>query len=625
AVGYKLSPLLWRKIQTGLSAGGVQSVAVRIIVDREREIQGFKPEEYWKVKSLFEDPSFSAELQKIHGKEAKIKNEKEALAIVQNAQKNPFQVYQIQRKEGLRTPPPPFTTSTLQQEAARKLSFSVKKTMMVAQQLYEGNFEIPNYSGGLITYMRTDSVNLAKEATTKAKETIEKIFGENYALKEARVYQTKSKGAQEAHEAIRPVDFALLPDQVNKYLDHDQSRLYELVWQRAMATQMACTQVATTTIKIQAGSQKELEFHTKGQEILFPGFLALYQESFDSPEESEDNENKLLPTVQEGQILNLAELNSEQLFTKPPARYTEASLVKKMETEGIGRPSTYAPTITTIMNRNYIEKKEDKKLYPTFLGEIVNDFLVEHFPNIVDLKFTAKMENELDEVAEGKETWVKMMHNFYHDFDADIQNKIANLDHQKTQLRRDLGEDSVSKKAISVRMGKFGPYVQKGDKDDEEKPIFANIPKEMDWQSIDLENALKLFNLPRIVGKNADGEEIIANNGRFGPYLKLGAKFISIKNHSPLEITLEEAEEVIKAYLEKSKPLLEFAKDKIQVLKGPYGFYIKKDKSNYKIPKTYEAEKLSREDCLAIIEEAKKNPPKTKKTIRFKKSPASKK
>ncbi|MEA1915796.1 MAG: type I DNA topoisomerase, partial [Campylobacterota bacterium] len=474
AVGYKLSPLLWKKIRFGLSAGRVQSVAVRIVVDREKEIKAFIPEEYWTIKANFINPELKANLHKVNGKVVKITNETHARELETSLNSSSYQLIDIEEKQSKKNPAPPFTTSTLQQEASRKIGSGVKQTMVIAQQLYEGNFErnIPNHIGGLITYMRTDSVSLSKVATSAAKKVIESMYGSQYSLPKPRGYKSKAKGAQEAHEAIRPVNLELKPSDVRSYLDAKQFRLYELIWKRTVATQMATAIMGNTTYKIQAGTQKECELQSKGQRIIFPGFMKAYTEGSDNPEAVLDNAEKILPTIEKDSILECKKLDCEQNFTKPPARYTEASLVKKMETEGIGRPSTYAPTISTIQAREYVVKSEDKKLIPTQTGFTVNDFLVEHFPGIVDLGFTARIEEEFDEIAEGKIKWQQVMDEFYVDFVKDIDHKEQTVDRVVSPVRV-VGTNPATNKVITARIGKYGPFVQEGDKEDEEKPRMA--------------------------------------------------------------------------------------------------------------------------------------------------------
>ncbi|MEN5388210.1 type I DNA topoisomerase [Aliarcobacter skirrowii] len=609
AVGYELSPLLWKKVRYGLSAGRVQSVAVKIIVDRENEIRAFVPEEYWKIKADFINPELSSELAKKNGKNIKVKNEKEARDIENSLNSGSYKLVDIEEKESTRNPAPPFTTSTLQQEASRKIGLSVAQTMMIAQQLYEGNVaNIPNHTGGLITYMRTDSLNLSTVATTAAKKVIEDEYGSDYSLSKPRAFKSTAKGAQEAHEAIRPVDMSLKPSDVKAYLEPSQYRLYSLIWKRTIATQMATAKIANTTYKIEAGANKEFEFQTKGQRIIFAGFMKAYTEGSDNPETALDSAEKILPNIKVGTVLELENLSSEQNFTKPPSRYTEASLVKKLESEGIGRPSTYAPTISTIQAREYVVKTEDKKLAPTPTGEIVNSFLTDHFSNIIDLGFTARIEEQFDDIAEGKKAWVDVMRNFYGDFKETIKDKEENISKSDYSQVRELGIDPKSGKPVSARVGRFGPFVQIGTKDDEEKPKFVAIPEKLNMDTITLEEALFLFNLPRVVGVDDNGNEIKANIGRFGPYLQVKTKYYSLKTDDPYTVDEIRAKEIIKEIDEaKSKALIkEFEKEKIQVLDGQYGPYIKQGRKNFKIPKTKEASNLTLEECLEIIEKDSK-------------------
>ena len=609
AVGYELSPLLWKKVRYGLSAGRVQSVAVKIIVDRENEIRAFVPEEYWKIKADFINPELSSELAKKNGKNIKVKNEKEARDIENSLNSGSYKLVDIEEKESTRNPAPPFTTSTLQQEASRKIGLSVAQTMMIAQQLYEGNVaNIPNHTGGLITYMRTDSLNLSTVATTAAKKVIEDEYGKDYSLAKPRAFKSTAKGAQEAHEAIRPVDMSLKPSDVKAYLDPSQYRLYSLIWKRTIATQMATAKIANTTYKIEAGKNKEFEFQTKGQRIIFAGFMKAYTEGSDNPEAALDSAEKILPNIKIGTVLEIENLSSEQNFTKPPSRYTEASLVKKLESEGIGRPSTYAPTISTIQAREYVVKTEDKKLAPTPTGEIVNSFLTDHFSNIIDLGFTARIEEQFDDIADGKKVWTQVMKNFYTGFKDTIKDKEESISKSDYSQVRELGIDPKSGKPVSARVGRFGPFVQIGTKDDEEKPKFVAIPEKLNMDTITLEEALFLFNLPRVVGVDDSGNEIKANIGRFGPYLQVKTKYYSLKTDDPYTVDEQRAKEIIKEIDEaKSKALIkEFEKEKIQVLDGQYGPYIKQGRKNFKIPKTKEASNLTLEECLEIIEKDSK-------------------
>ena len=617
AVGYELSPLLWKKVRYGLSAGRVQSVAVRIIVDRENEIRAFIPEEYWKIKADFINPELKSELAKINGKTVKIENEEQALKIEASLKQGAYKLVDIEEKESTRNPAAPFTTSTLQQEASRKLGLSVKQTMVIAQQLYEGNVgNIPNHTGGLITYMRTDSLNLSTVATTAAKAVIEEEYGKEYSLSKPRVYTSKAKGAQEAHEAIRPVNLALKPSEIKPYVDSMQYKLYSLIWKRTLATQMAVAKIANTTYKIEAGRDKECEFQVKGQRIIFAGFMKAYTEGSDNPEAALDSTEKILPNIEIGKVLELEKLESEQKFTQPPARYTEASLVKKLESEGIGRPSTYAPTISTIQAREYVTKTEDKKLIPTPTGEVVNSFLVDHFSGIVDLGFTAKIEEEFDEIAMGRIAWEQVMKDFYGNFKKTIDEKESSISKEDYLQVREVGIDPKSGKPVSARVGRFGPFVQIGTKDDEEKPKFVAIPEHLNMDTITLDEALFLFTLPRTVGKTENGEEIKANIGRFGPYLQVKTKFYSLKTDDPYTVDLNRALEIIKETDEaKEKSTIKtFEKEKIQILVGQYGPYIKQGRKNFKIPKNAEAENLTLKDCLEIIEKDSKGT--TKKTAK---------
>ncbi len=587
AVGYKLSPLLWKKVRYGLSAGRVQSVAVRIIVDKEREIEAFIPEEYWKIRTDFNNPAFRAELAKYNAKTIKVKNETEAKDIENSCKSGNYTLEDIEEKESKRNPAPPFTTSTLQQEASRKAGFGVKQTMIVAQQLYEGSVNVPGHTGGLITYMRTDSVNLSTFATSAAKEVIESEYGKEYSLSKPRHYKSKAKGAQEAHEAIRPVNLALKPSDVRPYLDNGQYKLYSLIWKRTIATQMEQAVVANTTYKITAGKDGEYEFQAKGTRIVFAGFMKAYTEGSDDPEAVLDNTEKILPTIKKGTTLNLENLSSEQLFTKPPARYTEASLVKKMEAEGIGRPSTYAPTIATIQAREYIIKTEDKKLKPTLIGTVVNDFLVEHFKHIVDLGFTAHVEEEFDQIAEGKIAWEEVMKEFYEPFVKNIEDKEENAPRAKFSDIRELGIDEKTGKPVTARVGQYGPYVQVGTKEDEDKPKIASIPNTFSVNSITLEEAQVLLTLPKVLGSDENGDDIKVNIGRFGPYVQVKSNYYSLKEDDPYTIELPRALEVIAEQKEaKAKALIkDFPEEETQILIGRYGAYIKSKKKNYKLPK----------------------------------------
>ncbi len=634
-VGYELSPLLWKKVRYGLSAGRVQSVAVRLIVEREREIEAFVPEEYWTVVGNFEkldqklkknDRCFQAELKKHKGKKYVPNSEKSVKEVLKAIEKADYKVTKVTEKQTKRSPAPPFITSTLQQEASRKLGFSVKKTMMVAQQLYEG-VKMKEGLQGVITYMRTDSVNLSNLALDAAKKVITDQFGKEYALPKPRRYKGK-KGAQEAHEAIRPVNLEWSPDEISHYLNKDQRRLYELIWKRTIACQMAqavLDRVAADIEPFKDGKSTEYLFRATGQTVKFPGFMKVYMESSDDEEaDNRKSGEKLLPKLVEGEDVKLDKMDTNQHFTKPPARYTEASLVKTLESEGIGRPSTYAPTISTIVNRGYIEK-EGRTLFPTDLAMVVTDVLVEHFPDVVDYKFTAEMEEKLDHVEEGKQKWVPMIKAFYGPFHKNIEKKEKTLQKEDVLKERVLGKDKKSGMEVIVRHGRFGPFVQLGNytkeeiKEMEEKPRRASLPKGTYFESIDLETAMKALELPRNIGKLKSGEEVIVTTGRFGPYLKVGGKFnVSLpKDYDPYTVKLKEVEQVVKEAVElkkkQAKPLAELGTDpnskgEILVKVGRFGPYITDGKTNVSIPKKFEPEEVTFEQAVEMLEKKRKAP-----------------
>jgi len=615
-VGYEMSPILWRKIKPSLSAGRVQSVAVRIIVEREQEIRSFKPKATFRVVGEFitkEGNKLKAELDR------KLATWEEANSILASTIESLFSVADLESKPAKKSPVAPFTTSTLQQEASRKMGYSVAQTMALAQKLYES---------GKITYMRTDSVNLSDLALNEAENMIRSTYGDDYSKR--RKYSTKSKGAQEAHEAIRPVD---LSQKEVKMDDNRAMRLYDLIWKRTIASQMADAQLERTTLKI-SGSKLDRLFVAKGEVIKFDGFLKVYMEGKDDVEE-EDSGN--LPQVKVGEALDPNEINAVERFSHHPPRYTEASLVKKMEELGIGRPSTYAPTISTIQKRGYVEKKstegtkqkyrfgtmkdnaiawidktentgaEKNKLFPTDIGVVVNDFLVEHFARILDYYFTADVEKQFDEIADGDIVWHKMIQDFYKPFHIDVEQTLENS--EKATGQRDLGVDPKSGKPVIARIGRFGPMIQIGESTDEEKPKFASLRDGQTIQDITFEEAMKLFDLPRTLGEY-EGKPVLAAIGRFGPYIKVLSTFVSIPKDSglkPEQITFEEAMTLYKNKLEadKKKLIREFKEDAtLKVLNGRYGPFIKFGKKNIKIPKDKEAEKLSYEDCVEIIKAA---------------------
>lgn len=609
-VGYEISPILWKKIKTGLSAGRVQSVAVRLIVEREREIQGFVPEASYRVAAEFvtkEGKVFKAKLQNTF-------NTKEAAGkFLQKNIAADFSVSDLDTRPAKKSPAAPFTTSTLQQEASRKLYFSVSKTMRMAQRLYEA---------GLITYMRTDSTNLSSEAVKAAKEEIVRSYGEKYS--KPRNYATKAKGAQEAHEAIRPTNMAVHD---LKDVERDMARLYELIWKRTIASQMSEAQLERTNVKIQANKHDEL-FLASGEVLKFDGFLKVYLEGTDDEDEEQEG---MLPALTVGEYVDKKYMSATQRYTRPPYRYTEASLVKKLEELGIGRPSTYAPTISTIQTRGYVERgmvegverkyvqlmllqdsvKEevhaekvgsDKgKLVPTDIGMIVNDFLVNHFSSILDYNFTAKVEEDFDNIASGGEDWTKMMKDFYEDFHPNVKNVEEHAERETGE--RVLGEDPESGRQVSVRLGKFGPMAQIGTSEEEEKPRFASLLPDQSIETLTLEEALSLFELPRVLGVY-EGEEVAVNVGRFGPYVRFGKSFVSLgKDDEVFDVTMDRAIELIKEKQKADAPIASYQGKEVTKGKGRFGPFIKWDGKFINVNKKYDFDNLSDEDIVALIED----------------------
>ena len=636
-VGFKLSPVLWRKVKPSLSAGRVQSVAVRLIVEREREIQQFKSEPYYRVSAIFglthEDGSQSEVKAELDTRFKTHDQVEQFLELCKTAQ---FRVADIQRKPLKRMPAPPFTTSTLQQEAARKLGFTVSQTMMVAQHLYEHGF---------ITYMRTDSVNLSSLCINTSKQEIIKLWGEEYS--KVRQYHTSSKGAQEAHEAIRPTYM----DQTEIQGTAQEERLYELIWKRTAACQMADAQIEKTTVEIQVISDNQQlspntqhpKFIAQGEVVKFDGFLKVYRESIDESEndiEQDNEDGHILPDMKKGDELQRREITAMERFTQGPVRYTEASLVHKLEELGIGRPSTYAPTISTIQQREYVQKGDKKgeervitidtlkgikvtqktrkelagsdkgKLQPTDIGTVVNDFLMKYFPAIMDYNFTAKVEQEFDEIAEGKEEWKEMLKDFYKDFEPTVE-KTMNAREEHKAGERKLGNDPKSGKPVFVKIGRYGPVVQIGTADDKEKPLFAQLPKEKGMNTITLEEALELFKLPRTVG-TYEGSDVVIGAGRFGPYVLHNKKYVSLpKGEDPMTVTLDNAIELIneKRMQEQKSHLRTFGEDdKLEVKSGRFGPYLAYDGTNYRLPKAMHAKaaELTYEECMDIINKSKK-------------------
>jgi len=628
AVGYNLSPLLWKKIKYGLSAGRVQSVAVRLIVEKQKEIDAFKPVEYWKIiaKLAHNNEAFECELNKINDKKAVVNNANEAEKITNECKKHGFVLDEIVKKNTKQSPPPPFITSTLQQNASNMLGFSVKQTMVLAQQLYEGNFNIPNHTGGLITYMRTDSYNLSKEHLASAKSFIANTFGEEYVAEKTRVFKNTQKGAQEAHEAIRVVDCSITPNKIRDYVDNGIYALYKLIYNRTLSVSMSDAQIANMTYKITSGDKKQYVFSASGKAILFDGFLALASNS--------KKQDIILPNIKQGTKLDTKEILPTQHFTKPPAKYTEASLVKELEKNNIGRPSTYAPTISTIQTREYVLKDDDKKLNPTVMGKLVNEFLCANFKEIVDYQFTANMEQQFDEIANGNMQWKEIMKSFYTKFSSKVKKVEKDAPRVEFVQAESIGVCKATNKVIKVGEGRYGPYVQLGEKlskeqEEElklatknktktnlEKPRYAPIPKGINPKEISVEYALKLLSLPKILGKYSDNdvkdEDIKVNIGRFGPYVQVKSEFYSIKNIDPYEITLPQALEVIKEAKEaKAKAIIkEFKKEEISILNGRYGPYIKYKKKNYKLDKKLhdKAGKLELDEVIDIIKKLDKTP-----------------
>lgn len=602
-VGYELSPFLWKKVARGLSAGRVQSVAVRLVVEREREIQKFISEEYWTLKGnffvrekndeIFEASLFSKNKEKLD--KFSLRTKESVDAILEDLQNSSYSIISIDKKGTRRAPPPPFTTSTLQQVANNKLKFSSKQTMVLAQQLYEG-IDVGNGQVGLITYMRTDSNFLSEKFLTETETFVKNKYGAEYTVTSARTYKTKSKGAQEAHEAIRPTDPNRTPESIAGALNPQQLKLYTLIWKRAVATQMAEAKLDRTTVDI-ASKNEEYIFRANGQIMVFPGWLTLFPEF---------QKEEALPEMQEKDTILCQNLNPEQHFTEPPARYSDATLVKALEEYGIGRPSTYAPTIATIEDRKYVERDDNKRIKPLDIAFLVNDLLFTHFSNIVDYSFTAQMEENLDAIAEGEKDWKPIIATFYTPFHENIVSKTEELAKNDVIGMRELGIDPESQKPIFVRVGRFGPFVQKGRQEDEEKPTFAPLKKTQSMETVTLEDALELFKMPRDLGETLDGEKMIAQIGRFGPYVKVGAKYYSLKEDDPYTITHERALEVIQEAAEKLAASLikSFPGSDIVVKIGRYGPYITDGKKNAKIPKGVEPSSLDFETCAALIEAA---------------------
>ena len=611
-VGFNLSPLLWKKIRRGLSAGRVQSPALRMICEREEEIEKFKPREYWTIEADALSGKSPVQAKLTHYQDEKLKqfsisDEKTAEQARQKlttAANGKLTVKSVEKKQRKRQPAAPFITSTLQQESVRKLGLSAQQTMRIAQQLYEG-IDIGEGAVGLITYMRTDSVVLADEAVAEIREFIANNYGAKNVPETPRVFKTKSKNAQEAHEGIRPTSAQRTPADLKSYLSRDQFRLYELIWKRTVASQMAHAVINTVGIDLTAGDAGI--FRATGSSIQEPGFMTLYLEGKDdrSDDAQDDDSERILPPLSEGDSVVLNEIKADQHFTEPPPRYTEASIVKSLEEHGIGRPSTYASIIYTLKQREYVEM-DKKRFVPTDVGRIVNKFLTAHFTDYVDYAFTAKLEDELDAISRGEKEWKPVMEQFWSPFCSTLKDKEENVSRDEAIQSRELGTDPKSGSPVSVRMGRYGPYVQIGTKEDEEKPRFAGLRPGQRMDSITFDEAMELFKLPRDLGFTDEGEEVAANIGRFGPYIRYGSKFVSLKDEDPYTVTLERALELVKEKKEfdANKEIKIFKEEGISVLNGRYGPYVTDGEKNAKIPKDREPKSLTLEDCKTLIAEA---------------------
>ena len=613
-VGFNLSPVLWRKVQRGLSAGRVQSPALRMIVEREEEIEAFVAREYWSIEAECAHPrqAFTAKLTKLDGQKFEQftvtdgDTAEAARLRIQQAAQGSLHVTDVSSKERKRRPAPPFTTSTLQQEASRKLGFTTRKTMQVAQKLYEGvNIGDEEGTVGLISYMRTDSVSLSAEALAEIRDVIARDFGTQALPDKPNVYVTKSKNAQEAHEAVRPTSALRTPAQVARYLSDDERKLYDLIWKRAVACQMVPATLITVSGDLAAGSQHS--FRASGTTVIDPGFLAVYEEGKDQKNAEDDDEGRKLPPMKPGDSVPLDRIHADQHFTQPPPRFTEAALVKALEEYGIGRPSTYASIIQTLIFRKYVEM-EGRAFKPSDVGRAVSKFLSGHFTQYVDYDFTAKLEDELDAVSRGEEEWIPLMEKFWGPFKELVAEKAETVDRSVATGARELGNDPKSGKPVSVRLGRYGPYAQIGDKDTDEKLEFASLRPGQSMHTITLEDALELFKLPRKLGQDK-GEEVSVGIGRFGPFAKRGSVYASLKKEDdPYTIDLARAVFLIeeKEEIARNRIIKEFDGSDIQVLNGRFGPYISDGKLNGKIPKDREPASLTLEEVQKLLEETGK-------------------
>ncbi len=611
-VGFNLSPLLWKKIKRGLSAGRVQSPALRLICERENEIEQFKPREYWTLDADLsaDDSPFVARLNKYSGEKLKqfsIASEKRARAVEKDLLEKAggtLKVVSIEKKQRRRNPAAPFTTSTLQQESARKLGFNAQRTMRIAQQLYEGIDAGEGGVTGLITYMRTDSVTLAKDALDEMRDFIATTYGENNLPGRPRFYKTKAKNAQEAHEAVRPTSVARTPESLKSHLNKDQMKLYQLIWMRTVACQMIHATIDTVGVDLGCGDSTDDLFRATGSTVADPGFLLVYEEGQDDSK-ADENERKL-PPLTEGQQVELAKIRSEQHFTEPPPRYSEASLIRTLEEYGIGRPSTYAAIISTLLQREYVEL-DSRRFVPTDIGRLVNEFLTEHFSDYVDYDFTARLEDDLDGIARGEQQWVPLMQRFWKPFHKQVEHKDKNVTRREASKARELGVDPKSGRPVSVRMGRYGPYAQIGTAEEEEKPKFAGLRPGQSMNTIELKEALALFKLPRELGETPQGEPVSVNIGRFGPYVRYANKFVSLgKDDDPYTVKLDRALELVaqKKKLDAEREIQVFDDDGIKVLNGRYGPYVTDGKKNARVPKDRDPKSLKLEECRELIAKA---------------------
>jgi len=607
-VGFNLSPLLWRKVQRGLSAGRVQSPALRLICEREEEIKAFVPREYWTLTARAEKgpQSFGSRLIELDGTKVEqftltdAGGAEAARARILSAASGTLLVTAVDKKQRRRNPAPPFTTSTLQQEANRKLGFTSSRTMRAAQQLYEG-VDLGGETVGLITYMRTDSVSLAVEALNDIRDTIVKQYGPKALPPEPRYFKAKSKNAQEAHEAVRPTSAGRLPKEMARYLTPDQAKLYELIWKRSVACQM--TQAVFDTVAVQLNAGERDAFRANGSVLVEPGFIAVYQQGKDEPDDEDDD--KRLPAMEVGETVKLLSVDADQHFTEPPPRYTEASLVKTLEEYDIGRPSTYATIISTLQARDYV-RLDNKQFSPTDVGMIVNRFLTEHFDSYVDYEFTAHLEDELDAVARGEKAWVPLLAKFWSEFKPRVEEKME-LSRADVSEARVIGTDPTSGKPVTARLGRYGPFVQIGTKDDTDKPRFASLRANQRIDTITLDQALALFELPRKLGLLDNGEEVEVNIGRFGPYVRHGKAFVSLKkDDDPYTITMERAQELIeqKAAALEAATLRTYEGSPVRIIKGRFGPYITDGSRRAPLPRGKEPESLSVLDCEFFLNEA---------------------